>query len=347
MNKAKFVINGKFLSRRITGAQRYAWEIVNELDCLSAKGEFEIALPADAKDVPTYNNIKIVPVGSHKGIKWEQIDFPLYAIRHGLKTVNLCNVSPLLSPGVSAIFDLKVKSHPYFFSNKFRFWYYLLFWNQTHRCDFIITDSNDAKSEILKYYPSLSADKVQVAYCSWQHYEKTAYDEGTLDKYGLTAEAYYFGMGSLEPNKNFKWIAEVAKRNPQSTFAIAGSLNQKVFANGLGFECPENVKLLGFVSDEEAKTLMRDCKGFLFPSFCEGFGMPPLEAISAGCKNIIVSDIAVMHELFEDEAIYVTPTEYEYTETSLLSDNIDGQKILDKFSWKESAKIIYDRLKML
>lgn len=45
--------------------------------------------------------------------------------------------------------------------------------------------------------------------------------------------------------------------------------------------------LLGYVTDEEAKTLMRDCKAFLFPSFYEGFGIPPLEAVSAGAKKLL------------------------------------------------------------
>lgn len=345
MNKTKFVINGKFLSRRITGAQRYAWEVVKELDKLCEQGEFVLALPKDAINVPTYNNIQSVYVGLHTGIVWEQIDFPIYAIKRGLKTLNLCNVAPLLSPGVSAIFDMKVKSYPQFFSKKFRMWYYLLFWNQTNRCDFIITDSYDAKSEILKYYPHMTPKKVLVAYCSWQHYQNTKFDENTLEKYGLIKGAFFFGMGSLEPNKNFKWIAEVAKRNIQTKFAIAGSLNSKVFANGMGFDCPENVKLLGFISDEEAKTLMRDCKGFLFPSICEGFGMPPLEALSAGCENIVVSDIPVMREIFENEAMYVDNMNYEYNMAQLNLKTADGQKILDKFSWEESAEKIYNRLK--
>lgn len=345
MTVPKFVINGKFLSRRITGAQRYAWEIINELDHLSKEGEFILALPKDVKTIPVYRNIKVEYVGSHAGIYWEQIELPLYAIKHRLKTLNLCNVAPLISPGVSAIFDMKVKSHPHFFSQKFRLWYYLLFWNQTRRCDFIITDSNDAKTEIIKYYPHLKQDKVLVAYCSWQHYQSTQFDENTLQKYNLVKGEFFFAMGSLEPNKNFRWIAEVAKRNPQSTFAIAGSLNPKVFANGLGFECPHNVKLLGFVSDEEAKTLMRDCKSFIFPSFCEGFGMPPLEALSAGCKSIIVSDIPVMHELFEDVAVYVDNTRYDYDTNKIFIQEPNTIHILNKFSWRQSALIVYNRLK--
>ena len=67
-----------------------------------------------------------------------------------------------------------------------------------------------------------------------------------------------------------------------------------------------------WVSDEGAKTLMRDCKVFLFPTFYEGFDIPPLEAISAGAKQVVVSDTEVMHEVFGDSVSYINPNEYEF-----------------------------------
>ena len=199
-----------------------------------------------------------------------------------------------------------------------------------------------SKKEIVRNYPFINPSKIVVTYDAWQHYMKIKYDDNSLTKFDLVKKNYYFAMGSLEPNKNFKWVAEVAKKNPQIIFAVAGSLNTKVFADGLGFECPENMKLLGFVSDEEAKTLMRDAKAFLFPSFCEGFGMPPLEALSAGCSRLIVSDIPVMHEIFEDNAIYINPNVYDYDLSVLLNNTeCDSEYVLKRFSWKESANIIY------
>ena len=89
------------------------------------------------------------------------------------------------------------------------------------------------------------------------------------------------------------------------------------------------MKLLGYVSDEEAKTLMRDCKAFLFPSIYEGFGIPPLEAMSAGCKRIIVSDTEVMHEIFGDSVEYINIKKEEIT----FSEN----DVLSTYSWEKSA----------
>ena len=152
---------------------------------------------------------------------------------------------------------------------------------------------------------------------------------------------YYVGCmvvyEDLEPNKNFKWIADMANNNPNEKFVIAGSINEKIFAEGIGFRCPDNMKLIGYVSDEEGKTLMRDCKVFLFPSIYEGFGMPPLEAMSAGAKHIVVSDIPVMHEIFGNSVDYIG-------QRANSVDNINKKSILNLYSWDKSAKILLDAL---
>lgn len=341
-------INGKFLTQKQTGVQRYAREIVAALDEFAKSESIVIVVPKGDWDIPEYKNIRVKKIGPFLGVLWEQITYPLYVKCKGGISLNLCNVAPLLDPGYSTIHDLKILSHPQFFGWKFRWWYILLFANQTRRCKTIFTVSEQVKKDLMKYYPSLTPDKIVVTPDAWQHFERVGYDEKALVKYGLEKGKFCFAMGSLEPNKNFKWIAEVAKRNSNDMFAVAGSLNPKVFADGLGFDSPKNMKLLGYVSDEEAKTLMRNAKAFLFPSFCEGFGMPPLEALSAGASRIVVSDISVMHEIFKENAIYINPNEYEYDLKVLLdTSRCDAESVLKMYSWKESANIIYNAIRYI
>lgn len=325
----KIIINGRFLLHRVTGVERYARELCAELDKMIAPGELVMAVPPEVNDIPDYKNIKVVKVGRLYNRLWEHISFPMYVLKQKAISLNLCNVAPLPSPGMVAIHDVKIKATPQYFGKKFVAWYNLLFSNEAKRAKKIITVSEFSKREIIKYY-NVEPDRIIVIPDAWQHYERIAYDDNALEKYGFTENSYYFSMCSLEPNKNFKWIAEVAKRNPNQNFAIAGSINETVFAEGLGFECPENMKLLGYVSDEEAKTLMRDCKAFLFPTFYEGFGIPPLEAISAGAKHVIVSDTEVMHEIFGGSVIYVNPNDYEVNLKSIGSVN---EKITTRHRW--------------
>lgn len=338
----KIVINGRFLIHRISGVERFAREIINELDKLVEPDKVIIAIPSEVTDVPDYKNIKVVRVGRLHNRLWEHISFPMYVSKvHGI-SLNLCNVAPLIKPGIVCIHDVKVKATPQYFTKKFLLWYNLLFRNATSRAEAIITVSEFSKAEIVKYY-HVKPEKVIVIPNAWQHYERIGFDENSLNKYGLEKEKYYFSMCSLEPNKNFKWVAEVAKNNSEQIFVVAGSINGQVFSDGLRFECPQNMKLIGYVSDEEAKTLMRDCKAFLFPTFYEGFGIPPLEAISAGAMNVVVSDTEVMHEIFEDTVQYINPVHYDYDLETI--GKISGRMhTLNKYSWLKSAKKLKEYL---
>lgn len=334
----KIIINGRFLIHRVTGVERYAREILARLDEYIPHGSMEMAIPPETTDIPVFKNIIVVKVGRFHNMLWEHISFPIYVRKRNGISLNLCNVAPLLSPGIVCIHDVKVKATPQFFSKKFLLWYNILFFNATKRARKIITVSEFSKREIVKYYKT-NPDKISIIPNAWQHFDRVDFDEKTLEKYALIKNGYYFSMCSLEPNKNFKWIAEVAKRSLDRCFAIAGSVNERVFKDGVGFECPPNMKLLGYVSDSEAKTLMRDCKAFLFPTFYEGFGIPPLEALSAGAKNVFVSNTEVMHEIFGESVSYINPREYILNDNDTLS--VDANQILSKYSWEASAKMLY------
>ena len=86
-----------------------------------------------------------------------------------------------------------------------------MFGNATKRAKKIITVSEFSKSEIVKYF-KVDPDNITVIPNAWQHYERIGYDESALSTYGLEKNNYYFSMCSLEPNKNFKWIAEEARK---------------------------------------------------------------------------------------------------------------------------------------
>ena len=130
----KIFVNGKFLSQRITGVQRYARELLLELVKIIGKEQLNLVIPCEVKEIPRYNNINVISVGRKKGILWEQIEFPIYVKRHHGVSLNLCNVAPLISPDIVCIHDVKIKATPHFFSKKFLLWYSLLFKNETKRC---------------------------------------------------------------------------------------------------------------------------------------------------------------------------------------------------------------------
>ena len=110
-----------------------------------------------------------------------------------------------------------------------------------------------------------------------------------------------------------------------------------------------NVKLLGYVTDGQVKTLMKNCRAFIFPSYYEGFGIPPLEALSVGAK-IIVGKAASLPEIYKDAAIYIDPYNTDCNLEDLLSDfdktsHAEAvQKVLSEYSYDKAAQKLYNVL---
>ena len=107
-----------------------------------------------------------------------------------------------------------------------------------------------------------------------------------------------------------------------------------------------DVIFTGRVSDQELAELYSNAVCFVFPSLYEGFGIPPLEAMSCGCP-IAVSNIASLPEVCRDAALYFDPLDMEDIAAKILKvvQNNDIKKTLirkgfnqvKKYSWEKSA----------
>ena len=341
------VINGKFFSQKVTGVQRYAREILKELDkLLTPDSDYVVLVDKYAVDIPAYRNIKVKQSGHFSGNVWEQLSLPLYVLKHGAVCVNLCNMAPILTPHVVVIHDVSYKVNKQFFSKKFTAWYNFVFSLIIRRITQIITVSQFSRDEICRAYRH-DFENITVTYNGWQHFSDIPYDKNALGKYGLDKKGFYFAMSSMAPNKNFKWIAENAVLNPETVYAVSGSVNKKVFGDGLDFEVPSNLKFLGYISDSEARTLMEECRAFIFPTFYEGFGIPPLEALSAGAKAV-VSDSSCMREIFGDHVYYIDPYNAHIDLGALISGSVrQPSELLEKYSWKDSAERLLQAINMI
>lgn len=333
-------INGRFLTRRTTGVDRFARELVRGLDRLVSPAEAVLAVPAGAELVepPELENIEVVPIGKRAGHAWEQLDYSAWLSRESMLGLSLCNTAPVRNPGVVCIHDMAVHANPSNYSRGFVLWYRLLYDMLARRADAVVTVSEFSKGEMEKYYPA-TRGKVVVVPNAWQHIGRVEADVSFFDKHPeVRPGEYYFAMSSLAPNKNLGWLVETARLNPCETVVIAGGLNSKVFAGG-GIPEAENVVYPGYVSDGEAKALMEGCKGFLFPTFYEGFGIPPLEALACG-SPVAVSDTEVMREVYGDGAVYVDPHKPCGDLAGLFSKEsvVPVEDVLGRYSWEESAK---------
>ena len=346
----KIVINGRFLEQRIQGITRYALNILLFLDNeIDSEDNFELVC-SQKTNIQDLNlkKIQIVSYGKKRGILWELFDFKKYVKKTKAICLNLCNVSPLIkTKSVTTIHDIMYRTDYKDYKglrNKISaLWHRFQYATISKNASIIITDSNYCKNALSTYYPK-SSSKIEVVYCGWEHVLTWKNNEKWKEKFSyLLGKDYFFSLATLSKNKNGKWIIEVAKRNPELLFVIGGKFyNDNNYKKAL----PPNVILLGLISDDDACSLIKNCKAFLFPSINEGFGLPPLEALSLGAK-VICASREPMQEIYEDTVNYINPFEYDVDLLDVLKQDVSStKKVLEKCSWKVSAKKIYDILKL-
>ena len=339
----KIYINGRFLTQKITGVQRYALEMVKEIDReinYNKNYEFIILVPPNIKQTISFNNIKIKIVGHLKGHLWEQIELPFYS-RKGL-LLNFCGCAPIIRKNqIVTLHDAAFCAIPESFSFKFRIWYRIMFYILGHRVKKILTVSNFSRKELNKYF-SIDLNKIDITYNGIDHILKVKPNELIFNKFHIEKNSYVLAVSSLNPSKNFKLILKVAKQMPNINFVIAGGTNSNIFKSK-GFPVTNNVKFIGYVTDEELVSLYKYASCFVYPSLYEGFGIPPLEAIAFNCPAIL-SNIEVFKEIYSDYVVYCDLDNEQDLKNKInivLKNNIkkDMYKIrssvLEKYSWQK------------
>jgi glycosyltransferase involved in cell wall biosynthesis len=104
------------------------------------------------------------------------------------------------------------------------------------------------------------------------------------------------------------------------------------------------VVLLGHVSDEELAALYQQCRVFCYPSLYEGFGLPVLEAMSAGAA-VITSDVSSLPEVAGDAALYADPYDRRAIRNAItrLLDSPGEREVLQRRARERAAKFSWDR----
>lgn len=337
----KIVFDGQVYAQRMTGQYRYADELLKALDGMIGKDEFEIVVPEYVDIEGKFKNIKVVKYGKVKGLLWTQTSLPMYLIKHRARSLGFCNITPLIHPGITAVLDIayKVLTDEYknLYGRASSLWHRLNYYAAAKSGYPIITISEFCKEQISEVY-KVPAKRIGVVPCSWEHILAVGEDESLFEEYPTIQKGrYFFALGSLEERKNFKWIVGQAKRNPAETFVIAGG-SVKNSSEKLDLSGIDNLIFVGYISDEQIKSLMKNCKAFLFPSTFEGFGIPPLEALAMGAP-VISSNTASMPEVLGNSVHYIDPYSYDCDLNALLAEPAaPAKEALDRFSWEKSAR---------
>jgi glycosyltransferase involved in cell wall biosynthesis len=187
--------------------------------------------------------------------------------------------------------------------------------------------------------------------------------DATRHKYGLK-HPLVFAVGTLQPRKNHIGLikafyqAQKSKKGP-AMLAIAGDqgwLYEETRKAVEDLKLERKVRFLGRVSDLELVTLYSMADVFAFPSFFEGFGIPPLEAMACGAP-VITSNTSSLPEVAEGAALLVDPHDIdalahaitELLENEQLREDLrqKGYQRAQQYTWAMSARkmlTVYEKL---
>ncbi len=269
-------------------------------------------------------------------------DFTLPPTRRGTKTI-------------LTVHDLSFVHYPDAFVPSLRRYLENAVPRSVDRADLVLADSNRTRADLISLF-EVSPDVVEVVYPgvgSRFAPEPTAGEyERLRERYGILDEPYVLSVGTLQPRKNYLYLMEGFSRLP-------GSLNREMhllIAGGRGWLCDEvvaeadrheNIRILGFVEDEDLPALYRGAYLFAFPSLYEGFGLPVLEAMACGAP-VVCSETSSLPEVCGDAALLVDPLfPAELTEAMIRL--LEGTGLRDQmvcrglaraatFTWERSAQ---------
>jgi glycosyltransferase involved in cell wall biosynthesis len=176
-------------------------------------------------------------------------------------------------------------------------------------------------------------------------------------------EPYILSVGTLEPRKNITGLliayAQLRKAGVRNRLVVVGMKGWKfspIFDLVRELNLDDQVIFPGYVSDDDLPDFYNGAEVFVYPSFYEGFGLPPLEAMACGVP-VVVSNAASLPEVVGQAGVLVDPTrpqdiaaavldllhsEYKRTDLSLAA-----VRRAELFDWSDTAARTWNVYKRL
>jgi len=255
--------------------------------------------------------------------------------------------------------DLSFEWHPEHFSWRKRLWQKLLMntKKEAAKSEKIIAVSESTKQDLINLY-KIPENKIRVIYSGVGEEFRQIGDKtpDIIKKYHLP-EKFILYLGTIEPRKNigglikaFEVMKDKNKNWDEVHLVIAGSpgwLCDHIYKAGRRSKYADKIIFTGFVEPYDKVYLYNLASLFVYPSFFEGFGFPPLEAMACGVPTI-TSNTSSLPEIVADSGLMVDPydiDELAWTMEQVLADENLAQELTKRgmerakiFSWDKCAK---------
>ncbi|MEJ8817522.1 glycosyltransferase family 4 protein [Lacibacter sp. H407] len=267
-------------------------------------------------------------------------------------------------PQCLVVHDLAFLHYPHFINKPHLRFYKKYTGRFLEKAKLVVTVSAFSKNDIISHYP-IKPDKIHIAgnapnvvFQPLEFEEK----ERIKERYSAGCE-YFIYTGSVHPRKNLinllKAFSQFKKwQRSNMKLVIAGRLAWKTdeFTKLLStFKFRNDVILTGYLEKKELAALVASAYAMVYPSFFEGFGVPPLEALQCHVPAI-VSNNSAMPEVGGDAYLYIDPERVDdmaekmlliYKDEALRSRLIEnGKKRLPQFSWDAAAEKMWSCIEL-
>ena len=249
------------------------------------------------------------------------------------------------------VHDATVRALPGNFSPRFRAAYGFLLPRLCPRAEMPVTVSEFSRQEIGKYY---GADIARMPVCheGGDHITAVAADLSVLQRLDLVGRKFFLGVGVDSANKNIATVVAAFHKAKldDTVLVLTGAHDPKVFREIAQIDSP-GVRMVGFVPDSELRTLYEHALALVFPSFYEGFGLPPLEAMTCGCP-VIISEQPALVEVCGDAALRCRAEDADSIVKHMQALHADanlrarlsaaGKERASHFTWEATARSLLD-----
>jgi glycosyltransferase involved in cell wall biosynthesis len=223
----------------------------------------------------------------------------------------------------------------------------------------VIALSEYARNDIVNTY-QVSPDKISVIpLAAGDHFRPIA-DEEELQRvrqtYGIEGE-YMLSVGAIQPRKNlgrlvaaYSHLRDAKPEGKLPKLVLAGKcawLYDETLSAIKELELSDSIILTGYVPESDLPALYSGALCFIYPSYFEGFGLPPLEAMQCGVP-VIVGDRTSLPEVVGDAGVLVDPFDINALAAAIgkvISDSdlraklsVQGLARAKLFEWRETAR---------
>ncbi len=252
---------------------------------------------------------------------------------------------------VLTVHDLSFERFSRFFSLKRRLWHFVV--NPRSLCrraNLVLAVSDSTRDDLVELY-KIKRSKVKVFYpcLNLEDFYKPISPEIrnlVRTKHGLPKNFLFF-LGTIEPRKNLVTLIQAFERIKElSDYArlrlvIAGRngwLYKKALKKAQRSPFYRDIIFLGAVENWEKAALYQLSRALVYPSYFEGFGIPPLEAMACGCP-VITSHTSSLPEVVEESALLVDPYRPEKL-VQCLRIILDNPEIAERYSQRGKKRAV-------